>query len=177
MFTSEDVIRFYALLESNGISVWIVGGWGIDALLGEHTRPHKDLDLLVRLDDVARLRETLSREGFTLKLLWEENQSVADGSGRMVETGFVLREPGGLEIDIHALQEGEDGTYLPAWVDDPPRVFSAADLGGVGVIGGVAVRCASAQLQLQSHTGYTLPEYQVEDLRRMREKFPKISRI
>jgi len=106
MFSADEVVRIYALLEQNAFPTWLVGGWGIDALLGEHTRPHKDMDILVRLDDVARLRERLSREGFTLKLLWEENQSVPDGQGQMVETGFVLVEPGGLEIDIHALRDG-----------------------------------------------------------------------
>ncbi|MGH8515394.1 MAG: nucleotidyltransferase domain-containing protein [Gammaproteobacteria bacterium] len=33
----------------------MVGGWGIDALLGAQTRPHKDLDLLIRLEDVAKV--------------------------------------------------------------------------------------------------------------------------
>lgn len=42
---SNDVVKLYKLFEENGIEVWIDGGWGIDALLGEQTRPHQDLDI------------------------------------------------------------------------------------------------------------------------------------
>ncbi len=158
-------------MQVNAIPAWLVGGWGIDALLGEQIRPHKDLDLLVRLDDVARLRELLSSEGFTLKELWEENQIVPDRARRMVETGFVLREPGGLELDIHALRDGAEGCMLPAWMDSELRCYTPQDLGGEGVVGGMSVRCISAQMQLRGHTGYTLPEYQKDDLARLCARF------
>jgi len=34
-----DVIDLYTQLENLGIEVWLDGGWGVDALLGEQTRP------------------------------------------------------------------------------------------------------------------------------------------
>ena len=74
MFHTEDVIHTYQLLETAGISVWLTGGWGIDALLGEQTRPHKDLDVIMLVDDVARMRELLGRDGYTLKEIWSENR-------------------------------------------------------------------------------------------------------
>ena len=38
MVSAEDVIRIYTDLATNEIQVWLTGGWGIDALLGEQTR-------------------------------------------------------------------------------------------------------------------------------------------
>jgi len=38
--TSIDVIDFYIKLENLGIEIWFDGGWGVDALLSEQTRPH-----------------------------------------------------------------------------------------------------------------------------------------
>ena len=50
---AEDVIELYALLLEHGVRLWVDGGWGIDALLNRQTRPHKDLDAFVQLDDLA----------------------------------------------------------------------------------------------------------------------------
>src|SRR6266481_8512849 len=49
---AADVISLYTDLESMGTSVWVDGGWGVDALLGEQTRPHKDLDIAIQQKDV-----------------------------------------------------------------------------------------------------------------------------
>jgi lincosamide nucleotidyltransferase A/C/D/E len=46
--TSIDVIDFYTTLENLGIEIWVDGGWGVDALLGEQTLPHKDLDIAIQ---------------------------------------------------------------------------------------------------------------------------------
>jgi Aminoglycoside-2''-adenylyltransferase len=43
--TKEDVLEVLNALEQAGVSVWIDGAWGVDALVGEETRPHTDLDL------------------------------------------------------------------------------------------------------------------------------------
>ena len=44
-FTAKDVTDLYSTLESEGIKIWIDGGWAVDALLGEQTRTHEDLDI------------------------------------------------------------------------------------------------------------------------------------
>src|SRR4051794_23051931 len=46
----------------DGIGVWVDGGWGVDALLGEATREHRDLDLVVRRDDLDAVRAALGYE-------------------------------------------------------------------------------------------------------------------
>src|SRR5919202_3133401 len=56
---SEDVIEVLTALDAGGIDYWVDGGWGIDALVGEQTRIHHDLDLRVSRDDVARVEALL----------------------------------------------------------------------------------------------------------------------
>jgi len=43
--TAGDVLEIVDLLEGVGVESWVDGGWSVDALLGEQTRPHEDLDL------------------------------------------------------------------------------------------------------------------------------------
>ncbi|HEX6737122.1 MAG TPA: aminoglycoside nucleotidyltransferase, partial [Vicinamibacteria bacterium] len=57
---AEEVVALYALLAERGVRVWVDGGWGVDALLGEQTRPHKDLDALVPFDDLGMLTDVLA---------------------------------------------------------------------------------------------------------------------
>jgi len=92
MVNAEDVIRIYALLSTHGIQVWLNGGWGMDALLGEQTRPHKDLDIFVQLEDVIRMRDLLTRDGFSLKELWSENRWAIDLNQVKTATAFVLHD-------------------------------------------------------------------------------------
>jgi hypothetical protein len=79
------------------------GGWGIDALLGEQTRPHKDLYVFILLDDISQMCEALGRDGYTLKELWSENCWVINGCGIKTATAFVLHDPEGRELDVHAI--------------------------------------------------------------------------
>jgi lincosamide nucleotidyltransferase A/C/D/E len=66
MVNDEDAVRIIERLSAGRIQVWVCGGWGIDALLGRETRPHKDLDILAQLDDIVRARELLERDGCLL---------------------------------------------------------------------------------------------------------------
>jgi len=171
MVRAEDVLSIYQRLGAAGISVWLTGGWGIDALLGEQTRLHKDLDILLQLDDVVRMRELLSREGFGLKELWSENSWTVDAQGIETPTAFVLQDAAGREIDAHALRFDARGDGIPAWADDEGLTFRQADLAGEGLVAGVAVRCLSPKMQMVCHTGYDLPDVQSRDLALLGERF------
>ncbi len=169
MITQEDAIQILQLLESNDIPVWLVGGWGIDALLGRQTREHKDLDILLLRDDVVRVNEVLIKTGYHLKELWSENRQVIDNHGNKIDMAFVLHNAEGFEIDAHAFHfEGDQ--VIPDWEDSEGFHITRAGLDHTGFIAGVKVRCISAQLQLLFHTGYTPPDYQVQDIRLLREK-------
>ena len=168
MLSGEQAIQLYQLLCEHNIQVWVSGGWGIDALLGRQTRPHKDLDVIMLLRDVTGLQALLGRDGFMLKQVWEENLWAAGEHGEQLLTAFVLRDALDREIDAHALVLDELGFGIPAW-DSEGRIFTPDDLSGEGRIGGKVVRCLSAPCQLACHTGYTLPEAQVRDLQLLQE--------
>jgi hypothetical protein len=46
----SDVLAVRDVLSRAGCRTWVGGGWGVDALAGRQTRPHRDLDLAVDAD-------------------------------------------------------------------------------------------------------------------------------
>ncbi|MGH2606381.1 MAG: nucleotidyltransferase domain-containing protein, partial [Anaerolineales bacterium] len=152
------------------IRAWLTGGWGIDALLGQQTRPHKDLDLIVLVEDVGRIRDLLAPDGFALKEVWEENRWTTDPYGAQTATAFVLHTSTGREIDIHAMRLDGHGNGHPMW-EAEGLVFESEDLAGEGAIAGVAVQCLGPQMQVLRHRGYELPDWQVRDLELLQERF------
>lgn len=170
MIDARDVVSVYQRFQGEGIQFWLTGGWGIDALLQEQTRSHKDLDVIVLVDDVARMRELLSRDGYRLKELWPENRWTVDAHGSKVPTAFVVIDPKGREIDADAMRLDERGNGLPAW-EAGGLVFDRADLSAEGAIGGLTVQCLSPEAQMSRHTGYDLPDQHVRDLELLRERF------
>ena len=64
MITEKDAIALINLAESLEINVFIDGGWGVDALLGEQTREHQDIDLFVEERQAARFIHALHQGGF-----------------------------------------------------------------------------------------------------------------
>jgi lincosamide nucleotidyltransferase A/C/D/E len=177
---AEEMVALYTLLVGRGVRVWVDGGWGIDALLGEQTRPHKDFDALVPVDDLGTLIGMLTGCGFALKEIWAENRWVAYAArlqligrahrgGSDVATAFVLQNGTGHELDVHALTFDRRGHGIPAWNADvtyPPDA-----LAGRGLIAGTPVRCLSARMQMATHTGYALQAKDLSDLRLLHERF------
>jgi lincosamide nucleotidyltransferase A/C/D/E len=177
---AEEMVALYTLLVERGVRVWVDGGWGIDALLEEQTRPHKDFDALVPFDDLGTLAGVLAGRGFTLKETWEENRWVAHAvrlpligrehrGGSDVATAFVLRNGAGHELDVHVLTFDSRGYGIPAWNADV--IFPPDALAGRGVIAGTPVRCLSAPMQMATHTGYALQAKDLRDLRLLHERF------
>jgi lincosamide nucleotidyltransferase A/C/D/E len=170
MVSDQDAIRIYQGLEAQGISIWIVGGWGIDALLGEQTRSHKDLDIIMLVDDVVRMRKFLARDGYELEMLWSENVWDVDTHGVDVPTAFVLQDAEGRQVDAHAMRLDDQGNGLPAW-DAEGLVYTPDRFSGEGQIAGVTVLCSSAEMQVLAHTGYDLPDKHRQDVQVLCERF------
>jgi len=171
MVSTEDALNLYRRLSDNGVQVWLSGGWGIDALLGRQTRPHKDLDAILLLDDMIRMKEILCNDGYVLKELWSENRWVVDGQGNRTATAFVLQDGENHEFDVHAISLDDRGNGVPAWEEVAGFIFTQADLAGNGTIAGFHVKCISPEMQVYCHTGYELPEGQLRDLELLHEKF------
>lgn len=139
------------------IRCWVVGGWGVDALLGRCTRPHKDLDVLLALGEHAHAWRLLHERGYRLAYRWEECVDVPgvllNGTGQ--PTAYVLEDQSGRLVDVHVLDDREH-ELTPLWATD--RVLIAGALDASGTIDGLPVRCMSARMQLLAHEGYELPD-------------------
>src|SRR5688572_6319538 len=120
---ASTVCRLVAQLEQAGLTVWLDGGWGVDALLGRETRPHHDLDIIVRVSDVPRL----------LKVCQSADFVVREGSP---PHAFVLISPLGLELDVHAVTFHLDGTATHRMDNGNDWVFSADAFTGIGTVDG-----------------------------------------
>ena len=164
--SAHDALALYGSIAERGIGCWVMGGWGVDALLGADSRPHHDLDVLVSLTDLGDLLDLLAERGFVETLVWEESRWV-DVHGLPCPTAFVQVDPAGRARDVHGIELHDDG--LPAPLCDVPWLFDDESLSAVGVIDGTEVRCVSAETQLQMHTGYDLPPEHRRDAERLTE--------
>ena len=168
---AADVAHLYRTLEAARVRTWVMGGFGVDALLGRETRPHHDVDLLVEVAGLEQLRLSLADAGFVFAYIWwEEVRWVRDeawASPLEEPTAFVYRDAHGREVDVHVIRERADGTVEMLW--NAPYAFTTEGLRGIGTIGGQEVRCLSAELQRQAHTGYELPPHHVRDLELLAE--------
>jgi lincosamide nucleotidyltransferase A/C/D/E len=157
--TSIDVIELYATLEKLGFKIWIDGGWGVDALLGEQSRPHQDLDIAIQQKEVAKLRELLRARGY--KEIKKEQARPCN---------FVLGDENGREIDVHVivLDDKGNGVYGPP---EKGEMYPAASLTGTGLIEGRPVRCISPEWVVKFHSGYELKDKDFRDVAALCRKF------
>jgi lincosamide nucleotidyltransferase A/C/D/E len=155
---SVDVLDFYRTISEMGVEVWIDGGWGVDALLGEQTRPHKDLDIAIQQKDVPVLHEVLLARGYR-EVKVEEARP----------WNFVLGDENGREIDVHVIVLDDDGNGMYG----PPEKgeMYPASLTGIGVIDGQAVGCISPEWAVKFHSGYELKEKDFRDVSALCKKF------
>jgi lincosamide nucleotidyltransferase A/C/D/E len=152
VLSESDVLDVLRLLEDAGVTAWVDGGWGVDALVGETTRAHSDLDLVVLLDELPVVRAALAEGGFTKVLRdWTPTAvAVADGVGREIDLHPITgsRRDGGFQL----LPGGEQFHY-PA-----PTT---------GTIGGRQAWCVDAATQVECHRGYEATEKDRRDMARL----------
>jgi lincosamide nucleotidyltransferase A/C/D/E len=164
---AEEALGIYDLLDVQRIECWVMGGWGVDALLGCVTRTHKDLDLFVHVSVLRAFSELVSSEGFTRKLEWSENRQI-EVEDLLLDSAFVDAHPDGREIDVHVI-DGIGAEIVQLY--DYPWPLPPDALLGNGVIAGRAVRCVSRAAQLAMHSNYDLPEKHRQDVRLIEETF------
>ena len=157
--TLRDLIPHLELFDELELDIWIDGGWGVDALLGEQTRPHADLDFLIEKADSKRLLVAIRELGF-----------VEVHTDDRTDWNFVMGSPDGKNFDFHVLVRKAGGNYEygpPA----NPVIVTAESIAGTGTIGGNTVRCPSAKFLIDSHTGYGLKESDIRYVTALSEKF------
>ncbi|MET8689397.1 amino acid transporter [Streptomyces sp. NPDC004732] len=156
--TAEEVLSVLTLLRRAQVDVWIGGGWGIDALIGEQTRDHRDMDLMHRQDQETVVVAALSEAGFVESL----NQ-------RPIR--FVVTASDGREIDLHPLVFADDGSAVQA-SPEPERPFTyPASCFVTGTIEGTPVPCLSAEQQVYFHQGYEPRDRDRHDMAQLRRAF------
>ena len=146
----EEVRDVLDALDAAGCRVWLEGGWGVDALVGHQTRPHRDLDIDVDAAQEAVVLAVLGARGYVVEADWRPNrvELVAPGRGRVDVHPLVLDEAGG------GIQVGLDGEDCPY----PASCFVT------GSVGGRAVGCISAEQQIAWRSGYELRDVDRADL-------------
>jgi lincosamide nucleotidyltransferase A/C/D/E len=144
----ERVPEVMEALESAGVRAWVAGGFGVDALIGEATRPHTDLDVVFAAegDDERRALEALARLDFRVMRrepvpgrIWSERIALSDGAARVLDMHPIVLEDGGVRV------RRTDGSEV---------AVEAAEAFESGRLAGRAVPCLSARLQDELHRGY-----------------------
>lgn len=125
-------------LADHDVDACVGGGWGVDALLGEQTRNHSDLDVWAPAAHLERLFAAFAELGIDRIFPWPGDRP----------WNFVLHDGVRMRVDLHLHEALADGSV----VDGGP--FAADALGGSGTIAGVTVRCESAEWSVAWHTGY-----------------------
>jgi len=152
--TADNVLAFVQLLNQHHIDVFLDGGWGVDALLGEKTRPHTDLDIALQHKDVPQVRALLEARGYKdvpRDDTWECN--------------FVKGDEEGHEIDFHSYTFDETGNHIFG------VKYPFESLTGTGSVNGFPVKCISPEWMVKFHTGYKLDENDYRDVKALCQRF------
>jgi hypothetical protein len=96
---------------------WLRGGWAIDFLLGEVTRPHEDIDVVTWIQHRERLEATLEQAGYeriAVREQFRNRQSDFQKNGVEITFGYIIHSSDGSII----MNE------LPEWIWRPESLLS-----------------------------------------------------
>jgi lincosamide nucleotidyltransferase A/C/D/E len=161
-----DVLEIIDLLEGSGVRLWVDGGWGVDALLGEQTRPHADLDLAVELADRELYEQAVAGAGFEF-LYYDPANDDADGS----HLNWVVRDREGREIDVHLVDTSTTTVTPDGDLVYGGMPYTVRSLTATGLIAGRPVPCGTAEFQMASHTGYEISDTDIHDVSALHRRF------
>jgi lincosamide nucleotidyltransferase A/C/D/E len=155
--SGDDVLAVLDALDEIGVGWWILGGWGVDALLRKETRAHHDLDLAIQLDDLARVEKSLP----DFRRASEDEYP-----------GFVvLVDPAGRRLDLLLLADEGEGGYRQRLAGGGTIDYARDETEATGAIAGRPVRCASLALQLREHERPEADEVDRRDAAALRARF------
>lgn len=152
--TAKDVLNIYNSLEKLGVTIWIDGGWSVDASLGKQTRSHADLDIAIQYKDLPAFQDYMVSQGYK-ELEREEDK----------KWNFVLGDDKGHEVDVHAFRFDENG-HVVEGIEYP-----GGSLTGIGSIAEQTVRCIDPKHMIDFHNRYESKEKDFKDVAALCEKF------
>ena len=133
-------VAIVRLAHAHEVPVWIIGGWGVDALIGTQTRVHDDLDLIVDTCGFDRFIDLLMVGGFEIEINW-------------MPVRLRLTRVDGACVDLRPASFGARGCGVHEGFDGVRYLLPRRELVS-GRIEGHEVPCVSAGLQLGFHLGY-----------------------
>ena len=140
---AADVLELLAGLDRHGVDACVGGGWAVDALLGEQTREHADLDLWLPAAQLEGLFRAFAPAGVDRVLPWPGDRP----------WNFVLHDGVRRRVDLHLYEPRPDGMlHYGSAVDG--EAFPAAALSGRGLVAATAVRCEAPDWAVRWRTGY-----------------------
>ena len=149
----EAVRTLLAALREHGADACVGGGWAVDALVGEQTREHADLDVWVDANDFEVLCVAFVAQGVDRIHPWSGDRP----------WNFVLHDGRSRRVDLH-VYEALGGGQLHYGSVQAPLMFTDHDLAGAGEISGISVRCERLEFALRNHTGHELREVDRHDI-------------
>lgn len=146
--TSEHLTDLLSAFDRASIPVWIGGGWGIDALVGNQTREHRDLDIMYPIERDDDLRFVLNERDYRVETNWWP-----------VRVEFV----GESYVDVHPLRFAPDRSAVQSGLDGGELEYPASAFTR-GTVEGRTVGCLSAAQQRIFHSGYEPRDVDLHDL-------------
>jgi lincosamide nucleotidyltransferase A/C/D/E len=158
MMSAADVEYCLDVWERAGITVWLDGGWGVDALVGRPTREHDDLDIAIALAQRESFLDVMRGAGFEVR----ERES---------DVGFVMQDTSGRKVDVHVVgfattRANAEGEAVYGGIE-----YAVGSLDGTGTIGGRPVQCVSAKWAMTYHTRYEPDDDDYRDVCVLSEAF------
>lgn len=150
----QDVTEILGGLLHKGVTVWIDGGWCVDALVGRELRRHEDIDLAVSRSDESALRNWLAERGFAQR---PDEDSTA--------WNFVPVDARSREVDVHVFEFDERGDHVYG-VEYP-----AASLTGKAMLGGLDVNCIAPEYMFRFKTAYAPAPKDLLDIQSLVDTF------
>ncbi len=158
--SAKDVLALMERLEAHDVEACIGGGWAVDALLGEQTREHSDLDLWVPAAHLEPLFVAFAEAGVDRVFPWPGDRP----------WNFVLHDGARLRVDLHLYEPLADGSLHYGSVVTGSSIPSDA-FAGRGSIAGIIVRCESAAWAVRCHTGYPARDVDHHDVPLLCQRF------
>jgi lincosamide nucleotidyltransferase A/C/D/E len=156
---APEVVRLLNLFEAARVTVWLDGGWGVDALLEHQVRIHDDLDLIVELTDAPKATAVLEGAGYEV---------VAGAAPK----SFVAVDAAGRQVDVHPVVfDDARGGGVYQMDDGAEWVYPSAGFSGRGSVAGRPIRCLTADVQVLVHDGYELTDKDYRELYLLHKRF------
>ena len=149
-----EVVAVLGGLADAGVTVWVDGGWGVDALIGTQSRDHEDLDIAVNREDETALNHWLAARRYIPRQHPEDSA-----------WNYVLQDASGHAIDVHVFEFDDAGNHSYG------VSYPAESLAGTASLGDIRVHCIAPEWMFRFKTGYAPRPRDLADVRALADKF------